>query len=108
MRKECKGKILKGAVTIVLFVSIYLAAGQAAILVNEGNAQVETPRMCVVIDAGHGGIDPGKVGINGALEKDLNLQIAEKLKLFLEASDVEVIMTRAYMMRIPPIRRCRI
>lgn len=94
MRKECKEKILKGAVTIVLFVSVYLAAGQAAILVNEGQAQLETDRMCVVIDAGHGGIDPGKVGINGALEKDLNLQIAEKLKMFLEASDVEVIMTR--------------
>lgn len=48
----------------------------------------------VVIDAGHGGIDPGKVGINGALEKDINLQIAEKLKMFLEANDIKVVMTR--------------
>lgn len=51
-------------------------------------------KYCVVIDAGHGGNDPGKVGINQALEKEINLQIAQKLKLFLEASDVEVIMTR--------------
>lgn len=48
----------------------------------------------MVIDAGHGGDDPGKIGINGALEKEINLQVAEKLKAFLEASDVKVVMTR--------------
>ena len=51
-------------------------------------------RPVVVIDAGHGGIDPGKVGINQALEKDINLIIAKKVKRYLELSDVEVIMTR--------------
>lgn len=51
-------------------------------------------KFCVVIDAGHGGNDPGKVGINDALEKDINLQIAMQLKMFLEADDVEVVMTR--------------
>lgn len=96
MKKELKEKILKGVVTAVLFWSVYMAAGQAAVLVSEKTAQVqqETDRMCVVIDAGHGGVDPGKVGINGALEKDLNLQIAERLRMFLEASDVKVVMTR--------------
>ena len=48
----------------------------------------------VVIDAGHGGFDSGKVGIDGTLEKDVNLEIAKKLKQFLENSDVQVIMTR--------------
>ena len=42
----------------------------------------------------HGGTDPGKVGINGALEKDINLEIAKKLKQFLEAEDVEIVLTR--------------
>lgn len=48
----------------------------------------------VVIDAGHGGDDPGKVGVNGALEKDINLQIAKLVKQYLEANDISVVMTR--------------
>lgn len=42
----------------------------------------------------HGGADPGKVGINDALEKDINLEIAKKLKSFLEAEGIRVVMTR--------------
>lgn len=48
----------------------------------------------VVIDAGHGGKDPGKVGINGALEKDINLSIALRLKSLLEQNNISVVMTR--------------
>ena len=36
----------------------------------------------------------GKVGINGAQEKELNLQIAEKLKKYLEEHQITVVMTR--------------
>lgn len=50
--------------------------------------------VTVVIDAGHGGNDPGKVGINNLLEKDINLKIAMYLKTYLTANDVRVIMTR--------------
>lgn len=48
----------------------------------------------VVIDAGHGGADPGKVGENGALEKDINLSIAGKLRDRLEQNGFRVVMTR--------------
>lgn len=48
----------------------------------------------VVIDAGHGGADPGKVGESGALEKDINLSIAGKLRTRLEQNGFRVIMTR--------------
>lgn len=48
----------------------------------------------VVIDAGHGGVDPGKVGVNGAEEKDINLEIALFLKEMLEEDGVTVVMTR--------------
>ena len=51
-------------------------------------------RFLVAVDPGHGGRDPGKVGADGQLEKDINLEIAMKLKEYLEASDVEVVLTR--------------
>ncbi len=37
-------------------------------------------KYIVCVDPGHGGTDPGKVGINGQLEKDINLAIAKSLK----------------------------
>lgn len=49
----------------------------------------------VVIDAGHGGEDPGKVSSYSDLkEKDLNLKIALKVKQLLESEEYKVIMTR--------------
>lgn len=48
----------------------------------------------ILIDAGHGGFDPGKVE-RGTEEKEINLKIALKLQSILEMSDAYVIMTRA-------------
>lgn len=48
----------------------------------------------LILDAGHGGFDPGKVGINGALEKDLNLAIVLKLQKLLEEKGFTVHLTR--------------
>lgn len=51
----------------------------------------------VVLDAGHGGADPGKVGVDGQLEKDINLQITLRLKEILEKDEeykIKVILTR--------------
>lgn len=48
----------------------------------------------VIVDAGHGGQDPGKIGVNDALEKDVNLSIAIYLKEYLKKRDVQVLMTR--------------
>ena len=53
-----------------------------------------TGKKCVVIDAGHGGNDPGKIGVDDSREKDLNLVIAGKVKRILEQQDIDVIMTR--------------
>ena len=49
----------------------------------------------IVIDPGHGGLDPGAVGKSGILEKDINLDIALKLQAFLEQSGCVIQLTRA-------------
>ena len=48
----------------------------------------------VVIDPGHGGNDPGGIGVSGVLEKDVNLSVALFLKENLEQQGIEVVMTR--------------
>ena len=77
----------------ILLVSMFFVAREGAVYVNSVQVK-EKEKMCIVIDAGHGGIDPGKVGINGQLEKDINLKIARLLQMFLEAEGIEVVMTR--------------
>lgn len=54
----------------------------------------DSHQFTVVIDPGHGGRDPGKVGTMETLEKDINLQISLYLKEILENQDIKVIMTR--------------
>lgn len=51
-------------------------------------------KKIVIIDAGHGGEDSGAVGVNGTMEKDLNLQVANKLGEYLENAGFTVIYTR--------------
>lgn len=48
----------------------------------------------VIIDAGHGGEDGGAVGVNGTLEKDVNLDISKTLADMLRLFGYNVIMTR--------------
>jgi len=81
---------------ILLLCIVALISWQAGTLVAVHNqaAEADKARPVVVIDAGHGGSDPGKVGINGQLEKDINLSIALRLKNYLEYSDVTAVLTR--------------
>lgn len=80
--------------TVLLLASMLYVGREAADYVAGSRVETKEGKRCVVIDAGHGGDDPGKVGINGANEKDVNLQIAELVKQYLEMNDVEVVMTR--------------
>ena len=56
--------------------------------------EAEKSDRIVVLDAGHGGTDSGKVGINGVKEKDINLTITNSVKKILEKENIQVIMTR--------------
>ena len=48
----------------------------------------------VYIDPGHGGVDPGAIGVNGTEEKDITLSVAKKIKDLLEEQGIEVRMSR--------------
>lgn len=88
-----KKKIELGMAIVLLISAAILSRREAQIMVVSGEAGTVNEN-CIVIDAGHGGDDPGKIGINGALEKDINLTIAHKLRELLESQGYEVIMTR--------------
>lgn len=53
--------------------------------------------LSIVIDAGHGGIDGGAVGVNGTEESRVNLDFAIELKNICEQAGFNVIMTRPTM-----------
>lgn len=62
----------------------------------------------VVIDAGHGGNDPGAIGRTGLREKDVNLDIAKRLSSLLNAEGVQTVLTRATDKFIPLSSRVNI
>ncbi len=77
-----------------MLVLVYVISSHAGKMTAGVSVKAGKEKPVVVIDAGHGGNDPGKIGVDGTLEKDINLQIANRLKKYLEASDVEVVLTR--------------
>lgn len=67
-----------------------------------------------MLDPGHGGSDPGSIGHNGLMEKDLTLDIAKRVRLYLdEHADIEVRLTRyndnglSRQERVDAIRRAK-
>lgn len=63
-------------------------------VVKDKVAVIDRDEPVIVIDPGHGGEDPGKVGVNDILEKDINLQISMKVRDLLEEVGITVVMTR--------------
>ena len=81
-------KYIRLFMSVFLLTAMYFLAKEAAVYTNGLPQQVE--ERVVVIDVGHGGKDPGKVGVNGELEKDINLAIALKLEKFLKQKNVDI------------------
>ena len=87
-----KQRAISMAMTVIFIISMCMLAKTAAVYTT--STQLKEGERVVVIDPGHGGQDPGKVGVNDALEKDINLEIALRVKTFLEQDDIKVVLTR--------------
>ena len=79
-------ELIMGCLLLICF--YYLSREAAAVSVEMNQKQV------IVVDCGHGGMDPGMIGIDGLKEKDVNLAIGLKVKSALEKKDFQVVMTR--------------
>lgn len=77
---------------VILFIGIVQASSSAVTVISE-NTPIER-RHCIVIDAGHGGIDGGAVSLSGKKESDINLAIALRLDDLLHFMGYETLMIR--------------
>lgn len=84
------GLILLIMFTILIFNQLSLKQNSQAITAMSWVVAGRT----IIIDPGHGGEDPGKVGPSGVYEKDINLAVAKKLYTLLNDGGAQVIMTR--------------
>ncbi|RKN83859.1 N-acetylmuramoyl-L-alanine amidase [Paenibacillus ginsengarvi] len=67
----------------LLLAAVFLVAAPAKALAEK-----------IVVDAGHGGSDPGAIGVNGLYEKNVNYNIAQKLRDLLAGMGYDVVLTR--------------
>lgn len=89
-----KNNIIFTSVVVALalvFSCVYTVYEKANAIETSGNLINETT---IIIDAGHGGFDGGTSGVDGAVEKDINLSVAKKVKSQLELMGINCIMTR--------------
>lgn len=85
---------LRGKRNIIILMTVILCC-----LVFVGTASATTTMLpvdgkIIVLDAGHGGFDPGKVGTLGEDEKNINLAIMTKTQQYLEQGGATVYVTR--------------
>ena len=83
-----------GVTALLLFLVVAAIRVPQAAQYDVMNRRVQKAQYCICIDSGHGGNDPGKIGVAGTKEKEVNLAIALKLKKSLEKQNIRVIMTR--------------
>lgn len=69
-------------------------ASAPAVAVGEEEG-ITRPVRRIVIDAGHGGFDPGAIGPTGVREKDVTLAISRRLAQRLQKAGFDVVMTRS-------------
>ncbi len=81
---------------VLVFLALFLSRSRHD-LAEQKALEVMSPSLAgrvIVVDPGHGGIDPGVVGRGGVLEKDIALEVGGRLRTNLEQAGATVLMTR--------------
>lgn len=94
MKSKMVWKSLIISNAIIIFVTILITIGGNKALSVVAEKQVTVPQKCIVIDAGHGGIDGGATSYTGVLESKLNLDIALRLRDLMHLLGIPTVMTR--------------
>lgn len=90
-----KGNSTRIAVAVIVLLSVLFSLFFKSNMDDYDSAAASAPEMLIIIDAGHGGEDSGATGVNGVLEKDLNLSVANILGEMLTEKGFAVIYTRS-------------
>ena len=83
-----------GVLAVLLVLSVLFYRNTYVKVAQAISSQAKERPVTVVIDAGHGGNDPGGIGVSGILEKDVNLAVAKFLEADLSQQGIRVVMTR--------------
>ncbi|HWQ72227.1 MAG TPA: N-acetylmuramoyl-L-alanine amidase [Desulfitobacteriaceae bacterium] len=84
--KPMAALLITGVMGALLFLVFW--HGSKAVIASTNNKYI------VMVDAGHGGYDPGAIAVQDIYEKEINLQIAKKVRDFLNPSGVTTLLTR--------------
>ena len=83
------------SIIFIALCGLFFIISSSMIKSNDRDTSVSNNYPTVIIDAGHGGEDGGAIGVNGCIEKDINLAIAKRLYETLSASGIECVLTRS-------------
>ncbi|MDP4125410.1 MAG: N-acetylmuramoyl-L-alanine amidase [Bacillota bacterium] len=86
LSKKSAGLLILSVMGMLMF-SVFWQ-GSSAVVSHFGGQHV------VMLDPGHGGYDPGTITNQGVYEKEINLQIAQKVREMLGPSGIKVLLTR--------------
>ena len=90
--KKCVMELIMACFLLICF--YFLSRQAATVSVWMNSEEAEQKGNVIVLDPGHGGSDPGMIGINGLEEKGINLSVSLLLREKLEAKGYTVVLTR--------------
>lgn len=91
-RKKLLCWIMVYAVVLSSIGAVFVIGSRAASTMNQ--EEFDLGRKCIIIDAGHGGVDGGATSCTGVLESSINLQIALRLDDLLHLIGIKTVMIR--------------